>query len=282
MDNNSGPDIIMKDTLIFSERVAMGMLNNGTINEASGMAMSLENPHGFWTHNDSGDKSRIFLVDTFARYQMTVNFTNATNRDWEDIAVSKDPLNGHHRIFIGDIGDNNAIHKYSTIYIVKEPKITTGIDTTIDIIQKITYKYEDGSRDAESLMVDPITGDIYIVSKREANVNLYQIQYPYATVDTIIAKKVLTLPYSQIVAGDISQDGTEILLKSYKKVWYWSRKKEMSVASALSQSPYETTYISEPQGESVCWAPDAKGFYTISEESPLKITPILYKYIKVK
>lgn len=85
-------------------------------------------------------------------------------------------------------------------------------------------------------MVDPLSGNIYIVSKREANVQLYQITYPYSTTDTVIAKKMITLPFTQIVAGDISADGKNILLKNYQKVWYWSRKDGTSIVDALSKT----------------------------------------------
>lgn len=281
-DNTMIPEIIIKDTVVFSERIALGTLEKGSIDEASGMAMSMVNGPTFWTHNDSGDKARIFLVDTLAQYQMTINISNASNRDWEDVAVARDLKDGQSKIYIADIGDNDAKYEYYTIYILPEPIVTENVDVTIDYQQKIVFKYQDGSRDAETLMVDPLSGNIYIVSKREANVQLYQITYPYSTTDTVIAKKMITLPFTQIVAGDISADGKNILLKNYQKVWYWSRKDGTSIVDALSKNPYETPYIQEPQGESICWSPDSKAFYTISEESPIKIKPILYKYIKLK
>lgn len=274
--------IAIKDTVIFLERLAVGSLNNSTIDEVSGMAASRVNPYRFWVHNDSGDKPRIFLIDSTASYQMTCTLKNAENRDWEDIAIALDPIDGKSKIYIGDIGDNSAKYKYCTIYITDEPTISQNKDITISEYQKIVYKYEDGPRDAETLMVDPITGDIIIVTKRENNVHLYQIPYPYNLTDTLVLKKVVSLPYYQIAGGDISSDGSEILLKTYQNVMYWKRKKDVSVSETLSAVPYGTTYIQEPQGEAVCWAIDGLSFYTLSEQSPFKITPILYKYFKSK
>ncbi|MBC7885235.1 MAG: hypothetical protein H7X99_07155 [Saprospiraceae bacterium] len=268
------------DTVIFSERIAAGTLNNKSIDEASGMAMSIQHDSAFWTHNDSGDEARLFLISTTARYQLTCTLSGATNRDWEDIAVAKDPVNAKSRIYIGDIGDNSAIYGYGYIYILNEPAITADPDITVSDYDKITFRYEDGKRDAESLMVDPVNGDIYIVSKREANVGLYQIKYPYSFTDTTIAKKVLTMPYTQIVGGDISADGSEILLKNYDTIWYWPRKNGQSVAEALNEKPTEPPYTQEPQGEAICWSRDSKAFYTMSEASLLNITPVLYRYEK--
>jgi len=246
------------DTVVFKDRISNGTLDNKSIDEASGMAISIRNENAFWTHNDSGDEARLFLVSTSAQYQATCTLEGAINRDWEDMAVSKDPVTGNSRIFIGDIGDNIAVYDYCTIYILDEPS----------------------RRDAETLLVDPLTGDIYIVSKRESSVQLYKISYPYNFIDTLNAKKLISIPFTQIVGGDISADGTEILLKNYNKVWYWPRKKGETIAEALSQKPYETPYIQEPQGESICWSGDSKSFYTISEASLFKVYPVLYKYEK--
>ena len=161
-----------------------------------------------------------------------------------------------------------------------EPTITSNKDITVNQYDKITFRYEDGRRDAETLMVDPLSGDIYIVSKRESNVQLYKISYPYNFSDTVTAVKIMVLPFTQIVGGDISADGKEILLKNYNKVWYYPRKNGKTIAEAMSLKPYETTYMQEPQGEAICWSKDGKSFFTLSEESPFKIAPVLYRYDK--
>ncbi len=269
-----------KDTVAFTDRITAGTLDNKTINEASGMAMSILHENHFWTHNDSGDDPRLFLVNTTAQYQVICTLKGAVNRDWEDIAAAKDPVTGKSMVFVGDIGDNNAVHDYASIYILDEPNLAAAENIMVSNYDKITFKYQDGKRDAETLMVDPLTGDIYIVSKRESSVNLYQIRYPYSFTDTMTANKLLSMSFTQIVGGDISADGSGILLKNYSKVWYWPRKKGKTIAEALGQKPYETPYIQEPQGESICWSRDGKSFYTISEESPFKTTPILYRYDK--
>ncbi|MGB4960128.1 MAG: hypothetical protein WBO36_11685 [Saprospiraceae bacterium] len=272
--------VTLSDTTIFMDRVAIGTLIDQKVDEASGLAISILNPHHFWTHNDSGDKARLFMINDKAEYIFTLDISDITNRDWEDIAIAKDPVSHQPRIYIGDIGDNNAQYPNGYIYIIDEPFDMAQIDITIKKHDKITFQYPDGRRDAECLMVDPTTGDIYIVSKRESNVNLYKIPYPYNFNDIVIAEKLLTLPLTQVVAGDISYDGSEILIKNYVKVYHWKRKKGQSISEALSATATEPPYIQEPQGESICWSRDAKSFYTISESSPFKVTPVLYRYDK--
>lgn len=98
----------------------------------------------------------------------------------------------------------------------------------------------------------------------------------------MVLERNLTLPFTQIVGGDISSSGTDIALKNYFTVYYWKRNAQKSVIETMSSTPFLTSYIQEPQGEALCWKTDGSAFYTLSEEGPLKIKPTLYKYEKQK
>lgn len=43
----------------FYQATSLGVLVNDEIKEASGLEASIKNPGALWTHNDSGDTSRI-------------------------------------------------------------------------------------------------------------------------------------------------------------------------------------------------------------------------------
>jgi len=88
------------------------------------------------------------------------------------------------------------------------------------------------------------------------------------------------MPFTYFVGGDISADGSEILMKTYQKIYYWKRKSGSTVEQALSNKPQEIPYNPEPQGEAICWSWDNKSFYTLSEESPFKIVPVFYRFDK--
>jgi len=47
----------------FGDRLDLGLINNDSLNEASGLAASRRNPNILWTHNDSGDENRVFAID---------------------------------------------------------------------------------------------------------------------------------------------------------------------------------------------------------------------------
>lgn len=253
----------------FGNFVDMGLVVNNQINEASGLVASRKNPGVLWTHNDSGDQSRIFALTIHGTDLGIYGVNGVPARDWEDIALGPGPIPGESYLFIGDIGDNKAKHEYVYIYRIAEPKVDTtraAVDTTLSGAETIILRYPNGSRDAEALMVDPLNGDIYVVSKRDSQVIIYRVPFPQATNTIIVPEIVDTLDITQIVAGDISPTGQEILLKNYTQVYYWHREPGQTLQQAFAQPARILPYEPEPQGESICWAADASGYFTVSEE----------------
>ncbi len=269
---------------IFQNGRVQGVLDNSVIDEASGLVASRANNGMLWTHNDSGDKARIFLIDSLGKYQATVWLKDATNRDWEDIALGAGPQPGNTYIYIGEIGDNLAQYPHKAIYRIKEPKFTGDTTISIDEVDSIRFVLPDGNRDTEALMVDPHTKDLYIFSKREEAINLYRLPYPQSTTEMMVAEKVLeAMPFSLIVAADWSADGKEILIKSYKQVYYWQCNVGQPVKEALHKTPETLPYHEEPQGESIAFAIDGSGYYTLSEQAKgVKPTLMFYPRSKKK
>ena len=267
---------------IFDNGVIAGVLDSKKIDEASGLAASRVNPGMLWTHNDSGDKARIFLIDSLGRYQATILLKGFTNRDWEDIAVGPGPEDDKTYVYVGEIGDNSGKYEYKYIYRFEEPSLTR-LDTTVyvDQVDSIKFLMPDGPRDSEGLMIDPLTRDIYIFSKREPNVNLYRLAYPQSITELITAEKVLEeLPFTLIVAADWSADGQEILIKNYEQVFYWRKKNTQSLIDLLQAQPSILPYHEEPQGESIAFDIYGRGYYTLSEEAK-GVKPALMFYKRI-
>ena len=264
----------------FGQRQDNGIVTSNSLDEASGIAPSRRNSQVLWTHNDSGDSPRIFAISTAAKVLAIYGISNAVNRDWEDICTGS--INGNPYIFIADIGDNLAQYDTLTIYKIPEPFVNENQPIQNDILtasETIRYRYPDGKRDAESLMFDKLTNDLYVVSKREDSVRVYRLPYPQPIQGVATAEKVATLPLTMIVGGDISVNGTAILLKNYSKVYYFRRLLGESIGEALSKPPVEVSvYQQEPQGEAICFDWAGAGFFTISEESMLQIPAHLYYY----
>lgn len=265
---------------IFAPGNPTGTLSHTAIHEASGLVASVVNPRQFWTHNDSGDKARIFLIDDSARHRATFYLEGVKARDWEDIAMMEQ--GGRNYLLVGDIGDNRKQYPYVTVHLFEEP-LVDGEATTIDTIPKgdikhFIFTYEDGPRDAESLIFDPVDSAIYIISKRELEAGIYRAKLPERyTGDTLTLKCVGKLPHTFITGADISPDGSEILVKNLLDVYYWKRRPGETVATALQRPAVRLPYVPEPQGEAIAFARDGSGYYTLSE-SPLGLTSRLYFY----
>lgn len=241
----------------------MAELKNKNLKEISGIASSISNPKHFWVHNDAGNKAEIYLLDEDLNIKLTCELKGIKNRDWEDIAVGPGPDAGKHYVYVGDIGDNDSRYKYKYVYRFEEP-VATSDDTKVEIsvLDKIAFTLNGGTKDTETLLLDPRTKNLYVVSKREQPVYLYELKYPYDG-ESNMAQKVMSLPMTKIVGGDFSPDGREILLKNYDKVYYWSSPEP--VGEKLKSPPFLVQYEKEPQGEAIAWASDGSGFYTLSE-----------------
>jgi hypothetical protein len=233
------------------------------LEEASGLVASRKNPGYLWTHNDSGDSARIFLIDEEGKIVFTCYLQGAKNRDWEDIAMGLGPDSTSY-LFVADIGDNLARFPYKHIYCFEEPAFRGEAVDTLRQFHTLTLQLDDGIRDSETLLADPVTQNLYLVSKREDAVRLYEVKNPLDA-DTLRATFQLELPFHNMNGGDISPDGREILLRDYEAVYYWARPAGTTVAEALRGRAKALRYQREAQGEAIAFKLDGSGYYTLSE-----------------
>jgi hypothetical protein len=263
--NPSGLDT----TKFFNTIPVVNNLARTDLYEISGVAASRINAGVLYIHNDSGNPNQVYLTNGTGANIGTLILTPFGNRDWEDIAVGPGPVAGMSYVYVGDIGDNNLQYSSVFIYRFPEPNLSgKAIPYIADIpaVDIIELKYPNGSHNAETLMVDPLTKDIYIASKASNQSQLFVARYPQSTTTATVMSPVVQLYFDKATAGDISPDGTEILLRSNQLIWYWKLTPGMSVSSALLTQPKVAPYFNnESQGEGICFAADGTGYYTDTE-----------------
>jgi hypothetical protein len=237
------------------------------LSEISGLASSIRNPGLLWAHNDSGNRAEVYLIDDKCEIKQIVELDGIKNRDWEDIAVGPGPDSTKSYVYIGDIGDNDGTHQFKYIYRFEEPADDPQDNKqTITDFDKIVFRLPDSRRmDTEALFIDAATKDLYVVTKRENPVYVYQLKYPYSSKDTVTAQEIASLATSQIVAADLSANGHDLIMKNYTHIYYWNNDAGKPLNELLKERPVEIPYEPEPQGESLAWARDKGGFYTLSE-----------------
>ncbi|WCT10342.1 hypothetical protein [Mucilaginibacter jinjuensis] len=237
--------------------------------EISGVAASRVNAGILYIHNDSDNAAQVYLTDANGADRGTLSLSSVGNRDWEDIAVGPGPDATKNYIYVGDIGDNDA--KYSSVFVYRfpEPNLTGAASpyvATIPTVDAIQLKYPDGPRNAETLMVDPLTKDIYIVSKESNVAKVYVARYPQSTTSVTTLSPVAKLFFNKATGGDISPDGTEMLLRSNDLIWYWKLAAGTTISAGFLNKPQHAPYANnEPQGEGVGFAADGSGYFTDTE-----------------
>lgn len=261
------------------------------LDEISGLAVSRANPGVFWVHNDSGDQPRVYAVNAAGRLLGTYTLEGAMAVDWEDMAIGGPAPGGGSYLYLADIGDNNARRASVHVYRVAEPRVVAdqaAVTETLTGVTAYEFVYEDGPRDAEGFFADPLTGDFYVVSKREIDGNrLYRSAAPAAGQRNTLVR-VATFAFTGATAADISADGLQVLIRRYSSRTnplappagagsYWRRADgSTSLAELLAQPGELVALVPEVQGEAIAFAPDGDGFYTTTERGSLAQAPLTF------
>jgi hypothetical protein len=248
----------------------VGKVETRLITEASGIVASRKNPSVLWMHNDSGNSARVYALNTEGKLLASCRIKGARCRDWEDIAIGPGPDKQRDYLYIGDIGDNKAKYPSITIYRVPEPKVdpnSMSINMQIEPVEIIELVYPDGPKDAETLIVDPVNGDIYIISKRKVFCQVFRAASAELTQKPVRLSQVAVLPWAMAVGGDVSPDGKYIIVRSLSHASIWIRPDNKPLWQAFNRKPKDIKLVLEPQGEAICFDSNCCGFFTVSEKA---------------
>ncbi|MFE3140760.1 WD40 repeat domain-containing protein [Streptomyces scopuliridis] len=213
------------------------------ITESSGLAASRAHPGVYWTHNDSGYGPQIYAVDSRTGETVATLTLEGIGKPRDVEAISMGP-DGN--VYVGDIGDNlNGTWDHVWIYRFPEPKQLK--DATVRATQ-FTVKYADGPRDAESMMVDPKTGRVYIASKNEDGGGLYEGPAELTSSGTNTFRRIDDVPW--VTDGAFSPDGKELVLRSYfsARAYAWQNGrlgKERRVSAPIQRQAESVTYTAD-------------------------------------
>ncbi len=222
-------------------------LGDSRITESSGLCRSTYGGSLLYTHNDSGDSARFFAVNAKGRTVATYRLGGATARDWEDISTGP-----NHTIWLGDIGDNSRSRRYVSVYRVHEPS-TVGSRTLP--WTRYSFVYPDGHHNAESLMVQPKTGRLYIVTKSRSGAGVYRAP---ATLSTTAKNRLTRIAGAPVLAtgGEFFPDGRRFVIRNHN--WAY-------VYGGFGTKPRAIKLPYLRQGESVALRPDGRALFVGSE-----------------
>ncbi|MEY2399338.1 MAG: hypothetical protein QOJ00_2512, partial [Actinomycetota bacterium] len=257
-------------------------------------------PGVYWTHNDSGGKPEVFALTVDGSDLGSYAFPGAKAVDWEDIGIGPKRGASGSYIYAADIGDNAAllpvagrgrVRDFVTVYRAPEPAVAPKAPgSPLTGVEHFNLIYPGGPEDAETLIVDPISGDLVIVTKSLIGSSRILVA-PAASLSngaTITMREVGTIhivapagaaskfPGTLVTGGDISSDGSLILLRTYAAVLAFARAPGQSVPDALLGVACNAPQVSEDQGEAIAIAADTSRYVTISEGAspPVNVFPI--------
>jgi hypothetical protein len=276
-------------SVTYGQPAKLATIKDKSISESSGLVASRTTPGAYWTHNDSGDGPFIYAFDTRGDAFGTFRVNGAEARDWEDIAAGPGPQPNRSYLYIGDIGDNDAVRPEVIVYRVAEPSLSTSTRKftksrpgSTEPAEAIRLKYPDGKHDAEALLVHPRTGNLYIVTKvLIANPVVYEAVAPLTVGRSITMRRVgeprvPSLFGGAITGGSISPDGRRVALCDYFSGY------ELELPAGISnfddiwkQRMTSFDLGKRKQGESITYRLDGKALLATSEGKQSPVIQVL-------
>jgi hypothetical protein len=252
-----------------------GVVSDPGLDELSGMAMSRRSDGAgkLWVHEDK-HSSQVVSLDLAGSVQARRTMVGVDPTDTEDIATAIDPATQISWLFVGDIGDNRMVRDTIAVYLLEEPSPLEDGEIYPSVVE---LEYPDGAHDAEALLVDPMTLDLFVVTKvLSGQTVVFHKPAPHDAPGLHLLEPVATLSLEGgVTGGAFAPDGSALVLRTYlTTAWLWRRPPGSSVAQALMGEPCALSLPSEPQGEAVTFEPS--GLRTVSEgvNSSLYFVPL--------
>jgi hypothetical protein len=223
------------------------VIRDPRITESSGMALSTRFKDVVYTHNDAGDAARVFAVGPKGYTRAVLTLKGVRAIDWEDI--SKGPRRS---LWIGDIGDYGHTRSEIAVYRIREPQ---RLRTQNVAWSRIRLSYPDGAHDAESLMVNPRTGRIFVATKAPSHGTLYRAPLELRPGKVNRLQRVGTTP-AYTSGGEFGPKGRRLVLRNYQDAFVYQR---------VGGTARKVDLPSQPQGESVTFTRTGRALLVGSE-----------------
>lgn len=267
----------------WSEPQIGGLVTHPAIDEISGLAAATHFPGHYWAINDSGSSAQLHLVNGDGQYRGSVETPNVPNRDWEDLASFR--YQGGDYLLIADIGDNGGLRRELQLYVLEQPR---DLDKPALLAWTIHFTWPDGARDSEAAAVDPVAGEVLLVSKKRVPAELFRVPLRPGR-EPVVAERLGTLPgieqpdaqtlaenpvygryRSQVTAADLSPNGRVLAVLNYRSVHFLIRPRggdwRQVLAEGRKMPHLQMPWL--PQAEALAFAPDGSEIVIGSEQLP--------------
>jgi len=257
-----------------------GKLAADALTEASGLVFSRRSPGVVWSHNDSEDAANLYTFSELGAPLGVYTLQGADVRDWEDMAIGPGPKPTQDYLYVGDIGDNNMEYASVTVYRAPEPPVdasVTGVVASLGGVESFEFTFPGGPRNCETMLVDPVDGDLLLVSKSVDGSSLvYRAAAPLKSGVLAEVGEVEFGPGGLTTGGSVTAAGDWVLVRTYFAARMWHRAAGTPLDQALTGAGCDVSVPMEMQGEAIAFAAAGLDYYTTSEGTK----PPLYRFTR--
>lgn len=189
------------------------------------------------TVNDSGDTGRVFAVDP-----ATGDTVGTTSFSEDPVDIEAIASAGEGEVWVADIGDNRARRDSVTL-----TRVPVGRGDRVEPGESWTLTYADGPHNAETLLVHPSTGQLFVVTKGVFGGRVYAAPQRLRQ-DGPNVLRAGEPALGMATDGAFFPDGEHVVVRDYSKavVYDWPSMREVT----------EIPLPRQEQGEGLAVTPD--------------------------
>lgn len=272
----------------YGPTVQLGTVVEPSLNELSGVGVSLRNPGVLWMIEDHGGFNEVYALDTGGNWLGKVVLDGVENNDWEDIAVH--PCGDTTCVYVAETGDNDHDRTFHSVMRFPEPEMHVGEVADHTVTPEVyPYVFPDGMfLDSEALAILPDGTPVIFSKEYETELST---AYTFPELDS--AQTVTLVGHGAFSTGeadegwgaattgaDLWPDGSRLLLRTYAHVWEFTLALTDGSATVESLDVLPTApraalhTATERTGEAIGYDTIQRGYWTVSEgvNSPLWYT----------
>jgi hypothetical protein len=151
----------------------------------------------------------------------------------------------------------------------------------------LEFRWPDGARDCEAVVVDAAAGEVLLISKKRVPPELFRLdlEAPAGTVQEarllghlqgiaqpteadLRANPVYGRYRSQVTAADLSPDGRTLAVLNYRAVYLYERGPGKDWSQALEAPAQRLDFVWMPQAEAIAFSRDGRSLWVAGEQRP--------------
>lgn len=268
----------------------LGTLKSKKITESSGLARSHFIEDAWWTMNDSGHGTAVYMFGDKGQTIADCNLKNAKNRDWE--AMASFQRDGKNYLLVADVGDNVSRRERCQLYIFEEPKFKPKKKKSYSKKLKATrleFRYEDGPRNCEAVACVPDGESVFLIEKifletnKRRHPGIYELKLPPLKPPLnededgqdeentmLVAKRIASFPFRGVTGMSISPNGKRLVIRNYLSAHLFERVAVDGKLPTWEQvfrdsKPKSVPMPLQVQGEAICFTRDNNHLIVTSE-----------------